>query len=91
MASYLIAAPEPLAAAAADFARIGSALRSANVAAAAATTQVVSAAQDEVSAAIATLFGAFGQEYQALTAQTALFHDEFVRALSVGAGAYSAA
>lgn len=40
----------------------------------------VYAAADEVSAAIAELFGAHGQEFQALSAQASAFHDRFVRA-----------
>lgn len=52
------------------------------------TTQVLAAAADEVSAAIAELFGAHGQEFQALSAQASAFHDRFVRALSAAAGWY---
>jgi len=44
-----------------------------------------------VSAAIAALFGAHGQAYQALSAQGAAFHDQFVQALTAGAGSYAAA
>ena len=51
--SYVIAAPEMIAAAATDLANIGSSLSEANAAAAAPTTGVLAAAEDEVSAAIA--------------------------------------
>ncbi|WP_414855596.1 PE family protein, partial [Mycobacterium gordonae] len=51
-----MAAPELLAAAAADVAGIGSSLRAANSAAAVPTTAVLAAAGDEVSVAIASLF-----------------------------------
>lgn len=51
--SYLIASPDALAAAAKDLNGIGSALSEAHAAAFAPTTQVLAAAQDEVSAAIA--------------------------------------
>ena len=54
--SYVIAAPELLAAAAADVAGIGSSLSAAHGVAAAPTTAVMAAAQDEVSAAVASLF-----------------------------------
>lgn len=57
--SYLIAEPRIVAAAAAEVAGIGSA---------------VSTAGDEVSAAIAKPFGAYGQEYQAVLAQVEAFH-----------------
>ena len=63
--SYVIAAPEMLAAAAADVAGIGSSLSEANAAAATQTTGVLAAAEDEVSTAIAALFSAHGQGFQA--------------------------
>jgi PE family protein len=46
-------------------------------------------AADEVSAAIAAQFGAYGREYQSLAAQAAAFHEQFVQALSSGAGSYA--
>ena len=87
--SYVIAAPDMLAAAAADVAGIGSSLNEANAAAAASTTKVIPAAADEVSAAIASLFSSHGTAFQALGAQAATFHSEFVQALNAGAGAYA--
>ncbi len=54
--SFVNVAPQLVSTAAADAARIGSAINTANTAAAA-TTQVLAAAQDEVSTAIAALFG----------------------------------
>ena len=54
--SYVIAVPETLMAAASDVADIGSSLSQANSAATASTTALVPAAEDEVSAAIASLF-----------------------------------
>jgi hypothetical protein len=89
--SYLIAAPEMLAAAAADVAGIGSSLSAAHVAAGLSTTAVIAAAEDEVSAAIAALLSDFGQGYQALSARAAAFHAEFVQALSEAERAYAAA
>ncbi len=59
--SFLIAAPEAIAAAASDLASLGSAISTANAAAAASTTSVLAAGADEVSAAIAAIFGAQGQ------------------------------
>ncbi|SON62040.1 PE-PGRS family protein PE_PGRS17 [Mycobacterium simulans] len=87
----MIAVPEILTAAASDLANIGSTLSRANAAAAVQTTQVLAASEDEVSAAIAALFSTHGQEYQALNAQAAAFHDRFVRALNSGGGSYAAA
>ena len=64
--SYVIAAPEMMTAVATDLAGIGSYLGEANTAAAASTTRLITAAEDEVSAAIAKLFVAYGREYQAV-------------------------
>lgn len=54
--SYVMAAPEMLAAAAGDVAGIGSTMTAANAAAALPTTAMVAAAGDEVSVAVASLF-----------------------------------
>jgi PE family len=89
--SSLIAAPELISTAATDLANIGSTLSEANAAAAASTTGVVVAAGDEVSAAIAAVFSAHGQGYQAIGAQAAAFHEQFVQALTAGAGSYVSA
>ncbi len=91
MSSYVIAAPEALAAASADLTGIGEAIKGAAAAAAPSTTGILAAAGDEVSAAIASLFGSYAQEFQTLTAQTTAFQAQFERALSAGAGAYAAA
>ncbi|ORB59556.1 PE family protein, partial [Mycobacterium shinjukuense] len=56
--SFVSVVPELVVATAADLASIGSALDAANAAAAAETTGVLAAGADEVSAAIAALFGA---------------------------------
>ena len=88
--SYVIAAPEFVTVAASDLATIGSTIRAAHTAAGA-TTQIVAAAEDEVSAAIAAVFSAHGQGFQALGAQAAAFHDQFVQALTAAAGSYAGA
>ncbi|WP_415624230.1 PE family protein, partial [Mycobacterium intermedium] len=89
--SLVVANPGFLSTAAAELAGIQRAITAANAAAAGATTQVLTAAGDEVSAAIATLFGNHGYEYQALSEQAALFHAQFAQALDAGARAYTAA
>src|SRR4051794_31192030 len=86
---YLSLAPEILTATAQDLASVGSAVSAANLSAASLTEELVAAAGDEVSAAISRLFGTYAQDYQALSAQAALFHDQFVQALTSGAGAYA--
>lgn len=89
--SFLLAAPEALATAASDLAGIGSTINTANSAAAAPTTGLLAAAEDEVSTQIAALFSQHAQGYQRLSTQVAAFHEEFVQALTSGAGAYAAA
>src|SRR5262245_60060922 len=89
--SYLIAAPEWLAAAATDLAGVGSSISAANAAAAAPTTSLLAAGADEVSAALAALFGAHAQTYQSLSTQAALFHQQFVQTLNAGASSYALA
>lgn len=87
--SYRIAAPEMVAAAATDLASVGSSISAANAAAAAPTMSVLAAGADEVSAVVAALFDAHAQAYQSLSAQAALFHEQFVQALNAGAGSYA--
>ena len=86
--SYLVAAPEFLASAATDLSNIGSRLSEASAAVVAPTTGVLAPAEDEVSAAIAAMFSAHGQGFQALSAQAAAFHDQFVQTLTAGARSY---
>jgi hypothetical protein len=86
--SHLVAAPEFLASAATDLSNIGSRLSEASAAAVAPTTGVLAPAEDEVSAAIAAMFSAHGQGFQALSAQAAAFHDRFVQTLTAGARSY---
>lgn len=88
--SFVNVAPQLVSTAAADAARIGSAINTANTAAAA-TTQVLAAAQDEVSTAIAALFGSHGQHYQAISAQVAAYQQRFVLALSQAGSTYAVA
>jgi PE-PPE domain/PE family len=89
--SILFARPDVLAAAAADLADVGSSVRDANAAASALTTEILAPAEDEVSTAVAGLFGKFAQQFQALGEHAASFHDDFVQGLRAGAGSYVAA
>jgi hypothetical protein len=88
--SFVTVAPEFVGQAAADLESIGSALSSANAAAAAPTTGVIAPGADEVSLAITALFGTHARQYQALSAQAATFHSQFVSMLNAGAGSYLA-
>ncbi|MGO9183264.1 PE family protein, partial [Mycobacterium sp.] len=91
MSSFMVAIPEALASASADLTSLGSTIGEANAAAAGSTTQVVAAAQDEVSAAISALFGNYGETYQAVSARVAQYHAQFVQALNSGGLMYAAA
>jgi hypothetical protein len=89
--SFVIAAPEVVTAVAGNLAGIGSTLGEATAAAAAPTTGVAAAAADEVSIALSEIFGMYGQQFQALSAQASAFHNEFVSLLNGGAAAYLSA
>lgn len=86
--SPLVVAPENVRVAAQGLAGIHDALAQATATAAAPTTAVLAAAEDEVSAGIAAAFGAFGQQYQSISVQAQVFHEQFVAVLNAGAGAY---
>ncbi len=87
--SWVIAAPEHVAAAATDLANIGSGIDDANAAASVPTSTVLAPGADEVSASIAALFDAHSQIYQALSAQAAAFHTQFVQLMNSGAAEYA--
>ena len=84
-------APEMLVSAAADVDQIRTAITDAHAAAAGPTTGLLSAAEDEVSAAIAKVFGTYGEEYQAVLRQAAAFHSQFTQALASAGSAYAQA
>jgi PE-PPE domain/PE family len=87
----LITQPQLMTTAAADAAQISSAITQAKAAAAGPTTGLVAAAQDEVSTITASLFGSYGQQYQAMLQQATTFHDQFAAALAAGGNAYATA
>ncbi|WP_152410020.1 PE family protein, partial [Mycobacterium tuberculosis] len=89
--SFVLVSPSQLMAAAADVAGIGSAISAANAAALAPTSVLAAAGADEVSAAVAALFSAHAGQYQQLGARAALFHEQFVQALTGAASAYASA
>ena len=88
--SFMFAQPDVLSAAASDLAALGSSIDAAHAAAAFPTTSVVAAAGDEISAAIASVFSGFAQDYQTLSARAAGVHAQFVAALTGSGAAYSA-
>ena len=89
--SFLNTTPEFVSAAASDLASIGANLDGAHAAAVTPTTAILAAGGDEVSEGVATLFGAQGRAYQALSAQAATFHQQFVQLMNAGAGTYASA
>ncbi len=89
--SFVIATPDLVESAAANLAGIRSSLAEAAATAAGPTTGIATAAQDEVSIAIASMFGNFGQQFQAVSAQAQSFHQQFVSLMNAGAGAYASA
>ena len=88
---YVTTAPETLASTAADVERIGTAISQAGSAAAGPTSGLLAPAADEVSAAVTTLFGGYGQAYQAAVRQAVAFHGEFTQALTAAGSAYAQA
>jgi hypothetical protein len=87
--SYVIAAPEMLAAAAGDLATIDSSLSVAHTAAAASTVALVPAAADEVSLSTAHLFSRCAEDYQAVARQAAAFHEQLIRTFNASARSYA--
>ncbi len=89
--SFVGVVAEALRASASQLAGLGAGLNAANAAAASQTTGMLAAAEDEVSTAIAALFSSHGESFQALRAQAAAFHDQFVQTLSAGSHSYVSA
>ena len=89
--SFVMAVPELVRGAAQDLAGLGSSLAEATASVSGPTTGIAAAAHDEVSVAIASLFGGVGQEFQALGAQAQAFHAQFVDLMNASAGAYGSA
>ena len=87
--SFVVVAPEMLAAAATDLENIGSALSAAHAAASAPTAGVLAAGADEVSAALASLFSGHAQAYQALSAEAAAFHQQFVQTMTASGAMFA--
>jgi hypothetical protein len=86
----LLTEPQLVETAAAHVAEIRSEISEAKAAAAGPTTGLAAAAQDEVSAATAKLFGAYAQEYQSVLTKAGVLHGEFAAALASAGNAYAA-
>lgn len=88
--SFVNTQPEALTTAANSLQAIGTAVNSENAAAASPTTGILPAGTDEVSAFAAARFVAHAQMYQAICAQAAAFHEQFVATLGNSANSYAA-
>lgn len=80
--SFGIAALKAIGTAPAQVTTIGSTIAATDAAASSSTTWHIAPGTDEVSTAIATLFGVQGQAYQAVSTQLQALQAEFVQALS---------
>lgn len=87
--SFVITDPDALATAADELQGIGSSLEATNVAATAPMAGVLPPATDSVSVRAASVLNAHAQQYQALSAQAELFHNQFVQTLITAKNAYA--
>jgi hypothetical protein len=87
--SYVTTEPQLMASVAAEVNGIGANLSAANAAAAGPTSSLAAAAKDEISAALAKAFGAYGAEYQSLVGELAGWHGQFAQTLTGAATAYA--
>lgn len=89
--SFVTVAPELLTTPAGTLECIGATVSQANTAAALATVEVLPAAADEVSAAIAAHFSQYAQTYHSIAAEAGAIHQSIVDALANSGRAYQAA
>ena len=89
--SFVVAATEAVAMAAQDLSNIGSTIDAAGAVAGASTRGELAAAADQVSLAVGSLFSEHAEAYQAVRAQIADFHEQFVQAVSAAGQAYATA
>lgn len=87
--SFVTTQPEILSSVAGELQSMGAAMNMANTAAASPTTGVVPPAADAVSALTAAQFAAHAQMYQAISAQAAAIHEQFVATLGSTAVSYA--
>ncbi|ORJ57183.1 PE-PPE domain-containing protein [Mycobacterium simiae] len=87
--TLVLADPEAMGTAAGELRAIGSALHETNAAAAAPMSGVQPPATDSVSARTAARLVAQASQYQRVSAQAKLFHDQFVNTLVVAKNAYA--
>jgi hypothetical protein len=86
--SFLSVAPDAVTSAAGHLGAIGSSVSEANAAAAGPTTGMAAMAGDEVSAAVQSVFAAYAQGYQTVSAQASQLHSQLVGLMNGSAAAY---
>ncbi|WP_204080988.1 PE family protein [Mycobacterium riyadhense] len=84
-------APDPLTLAVLQLSRVGAAIEDAVAGAATQTSNLLAAAADEISTAIAALFGDYSATFHSASTQAAAFHRQFVSLLGGSAAQYVAA
>jgi len=89
--SYVRTSPELMTTAAAELEAIGASIGTATAAAAGSMSGVPAAGGDEVSAATADVFRAYGQEFRRTVDDAVAFHAGFARALAAAGNAYAEA
>lgn len=89
--SFLQTTPGLLTAAADTLSDIGASMSVQNGTAAGPTTEVTAPAADQVSALLATKFGAHGLAYQTVATMATQIHQAFVSALTSGGTSYAIA
>src|SRR5262245_16282180 len=87
----MFVSPEVLTATSVDLAELSESIRAAYAAAAPSTMVIAGAGNDEVSTAIAKLFGTYAEDFHGIATQASLFHDQVVQTLRGGANQYTVA
>lgn len=89
--SLLNVVPDAVTAASESLQTVGSSLRSVSAAVAGQTTAIAPPGADEISSAIAGIFGSHGEQFQALNSRALAFQAEFTKLLNGGAAQYASA
>ncbi len=88
---FVSVVPDLVASASGQLDAIGSALSAANAQATVPITGIPAMAADDVSAAVQSVFKTYAQSFQAVSAEAAAFHSQFVGLLAGGAARYLSA
>ncbi len=89
--SYVVAAPQAVAAAATDLSNVASTIDGANATASLSTVGELAAAADQISLAVGAFFSGHAESYQAICSQMTQFHTQFVQAVHSAGSQYATA